>query len=130
VQQSEGGTTGEGEPVADSVRSFDEQAALVRVAGDRELLREIAAIYLDTYEAMVQGVRDAAMAGDAVALKSAAHLFKGTVANFEALNATAVAFELEQMGQHEQTADAKAKAEELAGEAAQLAAELAAYCAG
>jgi len=111
----------------DDSRSFDEQAALARVAGDRGLLKEIAGIYLDSYEDMVQGVRDAVSAGDAAALKSAAHFIKGTVSNFEALQATAAARELEQMGNDGQLDGAPAKLVELEREAARLADELSAY---
>lgn len=107
--------------------SFDEQAALARVAGDRDLLREIAGIYLGSYRDMVQGVRDAVTAGDAAALRSAAHFIKGTVANFEARQATAAARELEQMGHDEQLDGAAAKLEELEREASLLADELTAY---
>jgi CheY-like chemotaxis protein/HPt (histidine-containing phosphotransfer) domain-containing protein len=123
-----GGTTdNEGEVVADDSKSFDEQAALARVAGDHGLLREIAGIYLDSYEEMVKGVREAVSAGDAAALKSAAHFIKGTVSNFEARRATAAARELEQMGADEQLDGAPAKLEELAREADLLADELSAY---
>lgn len=113
--------------MSDTGSSFDEQAALGRVAGDRELLREIAGIYLESYEGMLQGVRNAMAAGDAAALKSAAHLFKGTASNFEAIAATAAASELEQMALNDTLAAAPAKAEELEREARRLADELTAY---
>ncbi len=107
--------------------SFDETAALARLAGDTDLLREIAGIYLDSYGAMLQGVHDAVAAGDADALKSAAHLLKGTVAPFEAVAATEVAFRLEQMGRNGTLTDAAAAATELEAEVMRLAEELTAY---
>ena len=122
-------TEEQGDAVSHTGRSFDEQVALARVAGDRELLREVAEIYLETYEDMVQGVRDAVAAGDAAALKSAAHLLKGTVSNFEARAATAAASELEQMGANDNLTDAQGQVEDLDREARRLADELAAYCA-
>jgi HPt (histidine-containing phosphotransfer) domain-containing protein len=110
--------------------SFDEEAALARVAGDRDLLCEIAGIYLDSYRDMVQGVREAVGAKDPTALESAAHFIKGTVANFEAQRATAVARDLEQMGHDQQLDGAEAKLDELEREAALLADQLSAYRAG
>lgn len=107
--------------------SFDEQAALARVAGDKDLLREIAGIYLDSYGSMIQGVHDAVAAQDADALRSAAHLLKGTVAIFEAVAATELATRLEHMGRAGTLTDAAAAAAELDAEVARLAEDLAAY---
>ncbi len=107
--------------------SFGEQAALARVAGDRDLLREIAGIYLDSYRSMLQGIHAAVAADDADALKSAAHLLKGTVATFEALAATEVASRLEHMGRNGTLTDAAAAAAELEAEVVRLAEELTAY---
>lgn len=118
----------EGDAVSDTGSSFDEHAALARIAGDRELLREIAEIYLGSYEDMLRGVRDAVATGNATELKSAAHLLKGTVSNFEAIAATAAASELEQMALNDGLAAAPAKAEELERETRRLADELTAYC--
>ena len=107
--------------------SFNEQAALARVAGDRDLLREIAGIYVDTYEAMVDGVRQAVADGDAEKLRSSAHLLKGTVANFDAAAATAAAADLEQMGRNADLAGAPDRLGDLVREAGRLADELDAY---
>ena len=114
--------------VPEASPSFDEQVALDRVAGDADLLLEIAEIYLDSYESMLQGVHDAVAAHDADALKSAAHLLKGTVATFEAVTATAVAIRLEQMGRDATLTDAAAAAAELEAELVRLAEDLTAYC--
>ena len=108
--------------------SFDEQAVLARVAGDRDLLREIAGIYLDSYGSMIQGVHDAVATHDADALRSAAHLLKGTVATFEAVAAIDVAVRLEHMGRNGTLTDAAAAAAELEAEVVRLAEDLTAYC--
>lgn len=114
--------------MSETARSFDEQAALERVAGDHDLLREIASIYLDTYQQMVQRVREASASGDAEALRTSAHFAKGTLANFEALEATATARELEVMGSEGRLDGAADKVDTLAAQAAQLAEELTDYC--
>ncbi len=116
--------------VPETSPSFDEQVALDRVAGDTDLLLEIAEIYLDSYESMLQGVHDAVAAHDADALESAAHHLKGTVATFEAVTATAtaVAIRLEQMGRDGTLTDAAAAAAELEAEVVRLAEDLTAYC--
>ena len=118
----------EGQPVPETSPSFDEQVVLARVGGDTDLLREIAAIYLDSYESILQGVHDAVAANDAAALQSVAHLMKGTVATFEAVAATDVAFRLEQMGRNGTLTDAAAAAAELEAEVVRLAEDLTAYC--
>jgi len=117
----------EEQPVPETSPSFDEQAALARVAGDTDLLHEIAGIYLDCYGSMIQGVHDAVAAHDADALKSAAHLLKGTVATFEAVAATELAMRLEHMGRDGTLTGAAAAAAELDVEVARLAEDLAVY---
>jgi two-component system sensor histidine kinase/response regulator len=73
-------------------------AALARVGGDLDLLKEIAALFLDEYPRELDGIRKALAAGDAHALERAAHGLKGSVANFGARAAVDSAFQLEQFG--------------------------------
>jgi two-component system, sensor histidine kinase and response regulator len=77
---------------------FDLAAALERVEGDEELLREITQIFLDTVDPMMSDIRQAVLAGDPKQLLSAAHALKGAVSNFNALEATDAAFALEMKG--------------------------------
>lgn len=84
-------------------RQLDEQVmdralALARVGGDLELLKEIAALFLDEYPLALDDMRKALAAGDAKLLDRAAHGLKGSVANFCARSAEDAAFQLEQMG--------------------------------
>lgn len=116
--------------MSENASSFNEQAALARVAGDRDLLREIAGIYADTYQGMVDGVRQAVADGDADKLRSSAHLLKGTVANFDAHAATSAAADLERMGRDSDLSGAPDRLEELVRECSALADALDAYRSG
>jgi HPt (histidine-containing phosphotransfer) domain-containing protein len=77
---------------------FDKAALLERVDGDTELLREMAELFFADNARLVGAVRAAVAAGDAEALRVAAHTLKGSVGNFCAGEAAAAARELEVMG--------------------------------
>jgi HPt (histidine-containing phosphotransfer) domain-containing protein len=79
---------------------FDLAAALERVEGDEELLKEIAQIFLDTVDEMMSEVKSAIVAKDPKRLQSAAHALKGAVANFSAPEATDAAYNLEMKGRN------------------------------
>jgi len=113
--------------LSENASSFNEQAALARVAGDRDLLREIAGIYVDSYQKMVDDVSRAVADGDAEKLRSSAHLLKGTVANFDAHAATSAAADLERMGRENALSGAPERLEELVRECSALADALDAY---
>ena len=78
---------------------FDRAAILDLVGGDRELLREIVALFLETAPNFLQGIRDAAARGDGIALKTAAHALRGAARNFFAPRIEQAAQVLEQMGE-------------------------------
>jgi HPt (histidine-containing phosphotransfer) domain-containing protein len=77
---------------------MDRATVLARVGGDLELLREIAALFLDEYPRALDDMRNALASGDCKALENAAHGLKGSVANFGARAAEDAAFQLEQLG--------------------------------
>ena len=79
-------------------RGLDHDLALSRVGGDAELLKEIAALFMDDYPNVLIELRSAAARGDAQGVERAAHGLKGSVANFGAQAAVDAAFQLEQMG--------------------------------
>src|SRR4051794_857691 len=81
-----------------SAMVIDRSAALDRVGGDEELLREIAGLFLEEYPSLIQEIRVAIEKGDAHALERSAHSLKGSVANFEATAAVSAAFRLESLG--------------------------------
>jgi len=77
---------------------LDHATALSRVGGDLELLKEIAALFLDEYPRELAEMRKALATGDAPTLERSAHGLKGSVANFGARAAVDAAFQLEQFG--------------------------------
>ena len=77
---------------------LDRELALSRVGGDEDLLKEIAAIFLEDYPNSIQEIRTAIETGDAKRLETSAHTLKGSVANFGARVAVESALRLEQMG--------------------------------
>ena len=62
--------------------SFDPAAASSRLGGDPRLLRQLLDLFLEQCPAMVDEIARALAAGDAGALRRAAHALKGSVANF------------------------------------------------
>ncbi|MCU1336945.1 MAG: rpfC [Bryobacterales bacterium] len=77
---------------------LDRAMALARVGGDLELLKEIAALFLDEYPRELENMHKALATGDAKTLEHSAHGLKGSVANFGARAAVDAAFQLEQFG--------------------------------
>jgi HPt (histidine-containing phosphotransfer) domain-containing protein len=74
---------------------FDVAAALERMGGDEELLREIAEMFLDDCPRLMSHLREAVARGDAGALGVAAHSLKGAAGNFYARAAVEGAQRLE-----------------------------------
>ena len=83
---------------APSDQVLDLQEALDRVDGDRELLSEIAGLFLADADEMMDVVRKAVEAKDGPALHRAAHRLKGSVVTFAAAPAADAALVLELLG--------------------------------
>jgi two-component system, sensor histidine kinase and response regulator len=98
----------------------DRAALLDRVGGDEDLLREIAAIFLDEYPALIEEIRSALDVLDAKGIERAAHSLKGSVANFGAQAATQAAFRLETLGRKGQLDEAPRAFDDLLWELQQL----------
>jgi signal transduction histidine kinase/CheY-like chemotaxis protein len=77
---------------------FDRAATLERVGGDKELLGQIARLFVAECPQQMQQIREAIRGQDATALERAAHKFRGMVSNFCASSAVSAAEELEAMG--------------------------------
>jgi HPt (histidine-containing phosphotransfer) domain-containing protein len=75
---------------------LDRDAALGRVGGDLDLLREIAVLFADECPRVLQELRNALANGDAPAIGRAAHGLKGSAANFGAVSAVDAAIRIEQ----------------------------------
>lgn len=74
---------------------FDRQAVIANFGDDEDLLRQIAAVCVAEWPTNAARMKDAAAAGDAPALRAAAHRVKGAFANFMAEPAVAAARRLE-----------------------------------
>jgi two-component system, sensor histidine kinase and response regulator len=77
---------------------FDSQAALERVEGDSDLLREMLAVFLENSEAMMDDIRRAASNQDTRGAERAAHALKGCLANLSANEAWQSAAFVERLG--------------------------------
>jgi two-component system, sensor histidine kinase and response regulator len=77
---------------------LDREAALSRVGGDADLLKEIACVFVDDCPRALAELRDAAARGDFQVVERAAHGLKGAASNFGASNVVAAALHLETMG--------------------------------
>ncbi|MDP6775428.1 MAG: response regulator [Candidatus Latescibacteria bacterium] len=82
----------------DDEAPFDLKEALARAAGDRDLLVELADLFLDNCPEFLSEVRSAVGSRDAQALERSAHKLKGSVGNFGARPAFDAAFRLEEIG--------------------------------
>ena len=77
---------------------FDQQAALARVQGDREMLQEIVRVFFVETPELLAAIRESIARGDSQALARAAHSMKGTVESFGAQAAREAALRPEMMG--------------------------------
>ena len=86
---------------------LDLPLALSRVGDDKELLREIAVLFIEECPRAFAEIQEAIAAGDPVKLENTAHALKGSVANFGAREAVEAAFRLEQMGRAKEMSEAE-----------------------
>ena len=77
---------------------LDREAALSRVGGDVDLLREVGAIFLKECPSAMTDLRNAVAARDAQDIERKAHSIKGSVSTFGAGPAFQAALELERQG--------------------------------
>ena len=82
-----------------TVLPFDVDEALDRVDGSRQILAEMAVLFLADAPRLVAELQTAVRRKDASLLAAAAHTLKGSVSNFSATETVAAALTLEQMGQ-------------------------------
>ena len=80
--------------------NFDPGVVLKRVDGDRDLLKEITALFIEDTPHLLIELRDAIARGDGKVLERSAHTYKGSVGNFGARTAFEAAASLEQMGRN------------------------------
>lgn len=80
---------------------LDKGLALSRAGGDEELLRELAALFLDDYPRVLEALKKAVAAGAADDIEHHAHSLKGSVSNFGAPEVVAAALSLERQGRNQ-----------------------------
>lgn len=83
---------------------LDREVALARVGGDLELLKELAALFLQEAPHMLEELQSAAGDGNSKEVERVAHGLKGSAANFGATAVMETARELEFLGRDEKTA--------------------------
>ena len=106
-------------PATDAV-VFDPDRALARLEGDRQLLRELIAIFRADRPRLLAAIRKAASAADAEALYRGAHALKGTLGTFDAPLAFRAAERLEHAARAGDLSGAAGLVAELATELARL----------
>ncbi|MCX5811869.1 MAG: response regulator [Proteobacteria bacterium] len=77
---------------------FNEMALIERFMGDRDLCREILALFLDDIQKEMGSLREHLNTRDALGIARQAHTIKGAAANVEAGAIRAVAYEIENAG--------------------------------
>ena len=93
-------------PSADKI--FDEETALAYTGGDRELLKEIIALFRADCPAYLRRLQRAIVARDGEALRISAHALKGAVATVGSPAGRRAAAELEEIGRSERFGQAAA----------------------
>jgi HPt (histidine-containing phosphotransfer) domain-containing protein len=103
---------------------IDHHALLEGFDGNRGLLKEMARLFLADYPRRVEEIKESIRRGNATALERAAHALKGSVGNFAAKEASAMAQRLEDLGRNGQLDAAGEGCIELESELALVAKEL------
>ncbi len=106
--------------VGDDVARFDEAELMERLGGDREVMREIVAIFCHSTPELVSDIRAAIDVRDLTRLRASAHTLKGAAGNLSAKRLAALALELEDAGQSSDVARAAHYFPRLAAEAEEL----------
>lgn len=95
---------------------FDPESLWDRVDGDLELLRELVEIFAQEGPRMLARIQEAIAHGSASDLEKASHKLKGSVLQFSARTAAAVAHDLEEIGRGGSVAGAEALLNKLRNE--------------
>ncbi|MBK8254218.1 MAG: response regulator [Polyangiaceae bacterium] len=114
-------------PTPASPPMFDEAAALEHAGGDRELLAEVLAVFVDESPAWLHDLFDAAARGEGDQLRRAAHTIKGAASNCGARETSEAAAVVERLAASGDVAAAATKASELATLLKQLAQSVQSY---
>jgi HPt (histidine-containing phosphotransfer) domain-containing protein len=103
---------------------LDREAALSRVGGDVDLLREVGALFLKECPSAVTGLRKAVAERDAQRIEHEAHSLKGSVSTFGAGAAFQAALEIERKGRSRNLSEVEANLQQFESSLERLCAEL------
>ena len=95
-------------------------AALDHIGGDRELLAEVAGLFLENSPRLMVKIKEAVEAGNPYELERAAHALKGSASNFAAESTVEAALRLETMGRSLKLAGVQEAYRTLEGEMGRL----------
>jgi signal transduction histidine kinase/DNA-binding response OmpR family regulator/HPt (histidine-containing phosphotransfer) domain-containing protein len=104
--------------------ALDTAGLLARIGGDTDLMREVVRLFLEDCPLRLSAIRAAITAGDAGALRAAAHALRGAAGTLSARGVVDAALVMERMGAENQLGAAEAAWKRLNAEAAHLAAAL------
>ena len=93
---------------SEQLAKLDKATALERLGGDEELLKEVAALFLDEYPTLIAEIKTAIESKNAHQLEHAAHSLKGSVSNFGSDAAWQASYEMEKMGRANELANSEA----------------------
>jgi signal transduction histidine kinase/CheY-like chemotaxis protein len=99
-------------------------AVLARMGGDRQLLAEVARLFVEDAPRHLEAIAQAIANRDAESLRRAAHALKGAAANFDAQSVVDLARELERIGDRDELLNAPALLDALRGELDRLLSSL------
>ena len=88
----------EATPFNHAGQALDKSQILDQVGGDKDLLKEVVALFLDDCPKLIEQMREAIQESNPEGLQMAAHTLKGSVSNFGATLAVQAALDLETMG--------------------------------
>jgi len=103
---------------------LDREAALSRVGGDVDLLREVGALFLKECPSVVSDLRNAVTARDAQGIERQAHSIKGSVSTFGAGAAFKAALELESQGRNRDLREVESNLQQFESSLERLCVEL------
>lgn len=93
-------------PRNDQDLGFDRAALLLLVGDDRELLRDIVKLFLESAPPLLKEIGDAVAVADGERVELAAHALRGAAKNFYVRKLEDAAWGLEQLGLNRNLADA------------------------
>ncbi len=96
--------------------ALDVEVALAHVDGDRQLLAELSAMFLQDYPRLIQETQNAIQQSDYASLERAAHTLKGRLAFFGVLKSRRRVLELERMGREKDLTGAREALDEVRGD--------------